>query len=77
MQKPVDTRYQSKHATLVDAKKIAETQSKLKHGAAFGIIEDKRENIFYVEEDYSFIRNFEVFHGEYLDGKFLKPDRHE
>jgi hypothetical protein len=74
MSKIVDTRYQSKHATLAAARLIGAEQSKKKHGVAFGIIEDKKENVFYVEEDYTDLRNFERFHGEYLNGQYFNPD---
>ena len=69
-----DTRYQSKHATLTEAKKIAEIESQKNHDATYGIIEDLRDKIFYVEEDYSFIRNFERLHGEYVRGRFTPAE---
>jgi hypothetical protein len=74
MEKPIDTRYQSKHTSLLEAKTTALEQSRKKHGVAFGIIEDLRDKVIYVEEDYSFLRGFEKFHGEYLDGRFIKPE---
>lgn len=66
-------RHQSRHKTKDAAITTARLESLKKFDATFGVIEDTRDALFYVEEDYSSIRFFETLHGEYIQGQFIEP----
>ena len=70
----VFVKHHSKHSTLSEALQVARVVSLRRYDATFGVIEDSRDGVFHVEEDYNAPAEFETLHGEYIQGEFINPD---